>query len=122
MESELAAIQDEYLEFEEHGDETSVLVWMYLKYVMIALNVLLACFIFYKSRSSSKPQKENVSSIALVIAHPDDEAMFFTPLIASLVQQKRNIFVLCLSNGNFCKFSFKFYAHNVDDNIVAQFV
>jgi LmbE family N-acetylglucosaminyl deacetylase len=39
--------------------------------------------------------------VALVVAHPDDEAMFFTPTIASLRAQQCAIFVLCLSTGNF---------------------
>jgi len=36
--------------------------------------------------------------VMLVIAHPDDEAMFFGPTLCSL--DPLNTFVLCLSNGN----------------------
>ena len=36
-------------------------------------------------------------NILLVIAHPDDESMFFTPL---LINKNINIHLLCLSNGN----------------------
>lgn len=35
----------------------------------------------------------------LVIAHPDDETMFFTPTIHELRRQGCNVTVLCLSNG-----------------------
>ena len=35
----------------------------------------------------------------LVIAHPDDETMFFTPTIDELRRQGCNVTVLCLSNG-----------------------
>ena len=35
-----------------------------------------------------------------MIAHPDDEAMFFVPSIQQL-KQNNNLFLLCLSNGNF---------------------
>ena len=37
--------------------------------------------------------------LLLVIAHPDDEAMFFSPLLLSF-HSKQSIFILCLSNGN----------------------
>jgi len=35
-----------------------------------------------------------------VIAHPDDEAMFFVPSIMYL-KKTNNLYLLCLSNGNF---------------------
>lgn len=38
----------------------------------------------------------------LVIAHPDDESMFFLPTLLRLAkQQNARIWVLCLSNGNY---------------------
>jgi hypothetical protein len=36
-------------------------------------------------------------NLLLVIAHPDDEAMFFGPLLSSSC----NVSILCLSNGNY---------------------
>lgn len=39
-------------------------------------------------------------NVLLVFAHPDDESMFFTPLLEGL-RGRHNIFLLCLSNGNF---------------------
>lgn len=39
--------------------------------------------------------------VALVVAHPDDESMFFTPTIASLHAQQHHLYVLCLSSGNY---------------------
>jgi N-acetylglucosaminylphosphatidylinositol deacetylase len=35
----------------------------------------------------------------LIIAHPDDESMFFTPIISSLIERNIKISVLCLTNG-----------------------
>jgi len=52
---------------------------------------------------TSKLYKNNLSkecSILLVIAHPDDEAMFFGPTLLSL-SKSYNISILCLSNGNY---------------------
>ncbi|EUD68559.1 hypothetical protein C922_00958 [Plasmodium inui San Antonio 1] len=45
-------------------------------------------------------EKENVS---FLIAHPDDEIMFFFPTIKLLFDKKRKeeIFLLCLTNGDF---------------------
>lgn len=38
----------------------------------------------------------------LVIAHPDDECMFFIPTLNHFISQKRNrVWVVCLSNGNY---------------------
>lgn len=39
--------------------------------------------------------------VALVVAHPDDEAMFFWPVLSQLCAAGINISVLCLSTGNF---------------------
>ena len=37
----------------------------------------------------------------LVVAHPDDESMFFTPTVCELSRQQQSVHVLCLSNGNY---------------------
>ena len=37
--------------------------------------------------------------VLLVVAHPDDETMFFSPTILSLRARSIPTFVLCLSNG-----------------------
>ena len=39
------------------------------------------------------------SHALLVIAHPDDETMFFTPSIQALKMQGCNVAILCLSIG-----------------------
>lgn len=39
-------------------------------------------------------------NILYVIAHPDDEAMFFVPSILHL-RQNNNLYLLCLSNGGY---------------------
>jgi LmbE family N-acetylglucosaminyl deacetylase len=41
------------------------------------------------------------AKVVLVIAHPDDEVMFFTPTLLSLSRAGHHISILCLSNGNF---------------------
>lgn len=55
------------------------------------------------SSSSSCLSREfsQVESILLVTAHPDDEVMFFSPLLQYAADHKRRVSVLCLSTGNF---------------------
>ncbi|KAG2385942.1 hypothetical protein C9374_003091 [Naegleria lovaniensis] len=48
----------------------------------------------------SKTTSSSEKRVGIIISHPDDEAMFFTPIIASLVEQKIPIHILCLSTGN----------------------
>ncbi|CAD6190894.1 unnamed protein product [Caenorhabditis auriculariae] len=43
----------------------------------------------------------NGSRVLLVIAHPDDETMFFAPTIRGLRQAGHRVFLLCVSSGNF---------------------
>jgi N-acetylglucosaminylphosphatidylinositol deacetylase len=47
--------------------------------------------------SGKTPQKKNV---LFVIAHPDDESMFFSPTINYLASNACNLHMLCLSTGN----------------------
>lgn len=40
-------------------------------------------------------------NILLIIAHPDDECMFFSPTILSLTKSSQhNVYLLCLSEGS----------------------
>ncbi|KAH6758553.1 N-acetylglucosaminylphosphatidylinositol de-N-acetylase family protein [Perilla frutescens var. frutescens] len=64
------------------------------------------CKIFHESLSSSKaaflndgahPRRKNV---LLVIAHPDDESMFFAPVINYLISRDHNLRIMCMSTGN----------------------
>ncbi|XP_030562265.1 N-acetylglucosaminyl-phosphatidylinositol de-N-acetylase [Drosophila novamexicana] len=53
-------------------------------------------------RSVHLPKTALMGRVLLVIAHPDDECMFFGPLIYSLTQRDGcQVYVLCLSNGNY---------------------
>ena len=42
-----------------------------------------------------------VGSVILIIAHPDDEIMFWTPTISALISYNIPMKILCLSNGNY---------------------
>jgi N-acetylglucosaminylphosphatidylinositol deacetylase len=50
-----------------------------------------------RSKGIAKPG----SNILLIIAHPDDEAMFFSPLLIALKENLCKVSMLCLSTGGF---------------------
>ena len=52
---------------------------------------------------SLKNDISKIKSVLLIIAHPDDEIMFFTPTIKYLIKLGIKIKILCLSNGNYDK-------------------
>ncbi|KAK1352655.1 N-acetylglucosaminylphosphatidylinositol deacetylase [Heracleum sosnowskyi] len=78
--------------------------------IVVSLNVIwLAslCKILLASWSSSKAtfltssgEASCKKNVLLVIAHPDDESMFFTPTINYLTSIGHNIHILCMSTGN----------------------
>ena len=43
----------------------------------------------------------NTDSVLLIIAHPDDEIMFWTPTIKAFLSNNITLKILCLSNGNY---------------------
>ncbi|KAI6694247.1 hypothetical protein NL676_021957 [Syzygium grande] len=45
-------------------------------------------------------ENANKSNVLLVIAHPDDESMFFSPTISYLTSRGHNLHILCLSVGD----------------------
>ncbi|KAH8582707.1 N-acetylglucosaminyl-phosphatidylinositol de-N-acetylase [Cryptosporidium sp. chipmunk genotype I] len=40
-------------------------------------------------------------NVCILVAHPDDEAMFFTPIIRQVCKQGSKVYVLCLTNGDY---------------------
>ena len=50
---------------------------------------------FFQTNESTKQE------VLLIIAHPDDEIMFFYPTLINFIKNKIKIRILCLSNGNF---------------------
>ncbi|KAH9608419.1 hypothetical protein KSS87_021353 [Heliosperma pusillum] len=52
--------------------------------------------IIWLKTGDTQPKKASL----LVIAHPDDESMFFTPTINYLTSRGHDIHILCLSTGN----------------------
>ena len=103
--------EEEWVDIEEfidkNGDNEFPYFWIYTKYILLAFNIILAAFIIFKTRASrvhrANDEEKPENNVAIIISHPDDEAMFFAPVIKELKEQNRNIYLLCLSTGNFCK-------------------
>ncbi|KAI4109277.1 MAG: hypothetical protein LQ339_001777 [Xanthoria mediterranea] len=72
-------------------------------YTILAIPILISTLWLFTANlaRTSHPQFTN-KSILLLIAHPDDEAMFFSPTLLALMapQSGNHVKILCLSNGN----------------------
>lgn len=72
----------------------------YLKNVIVYLGLwILAYFVLCLAiyRRIASPLKAR--RVLLVVAHPDDECMFFGPTICGLLQDGADVHLLCLSAG-----------------------
>lgn len=70
---------------------------------IILISLLILALVQLKSiryHSKSVINEHFTGSTVLVIAHPDDEMMFFGPLIIHLIQNDLPLHILCLSNGS----------------------
>lgn len=68
--------------------------------IIILLLLLWAFWDFWK-RLSEKSSLKIPGRVLLIIAHPDDECMFFSPTILTLTRTApHNVYLLCLSEGN----------------------
>ena len=66
--------------------------------LFLIINGLVYLLLFKKKSNKKKSQ-----NFCILIAHPDDEVLFFGPTILNLLKQERRnrLHVLCLSNGNY---------------------
>jgi N-acetylglucosaminylphosphatidylinositol deacetylase len=69
------------------------------KLFLLFLNVVAFVCVFLSTRSRAEDTPDGQGDVLLITAHPDDEVMFFVPLLVALRQQKRKFHVLCLSRG-----------------------
>jgi len=80
-------------------------------YYMMPITIIAIAIIFpylaekkFKSMFEIKDfEKERhlIGSVLIIIAHPDDEIMFYTPTLKNLISKNIKIKILCLSNGNY---------------------
>ncbi|PHT83840.1 hypothetical protein T459_12283 [Capsicum annuum] len=80
--------------------------WLAIIVTMVVLWVASLFKILHESFSASQVEVLNDGggfckrNVLLVIAHPDDESMFFTPTINYLSLRGCNLHILCMSTGN----------------------
>ncbi|KNA24845.1 hypothetical protein SOVF_011980 isoform A [Spinacia oleracea] len=74
--------------------------WFLIVLSASVLWIASLCKILHVSYFPSKGDTLHKKAILLVIAHPDDESMFFTPTINYLTSRGHNVHILCLSTGN----------------------
>ncbi len=76
-------------------------------YLTLAIPIILATAWLYTAQvtRTSLPSLRN-KRICLLIAHPDDEAMFFSPTLLALTNPEtgNHVKILCLSSGLFMHF------------------
>jgi len=66
--------------------------------------IAILAWLYTVTVANSKFPKLRNKRICLLIAHPDDEAMFFAPSILALTEPSlgNHVKILCLSSGMFC--------------------
>lgn len=74
-------------------------------------SLLLAVWAYASILGASFPSLRN-KRILLLIAHPDDEAMFFAPTLLALTRPEHgnHIKILCLSSGALCSLVYRIFA------------
>lgn len=83
-----------------------MMAWLMIIVSVFVLWIASLCKILHTTCSSSKATFLNNGAglrrknALLVIAHPDDESMFFTPTINYLTSRGHNLHIVCISTGN----------------------
>lgn len=85
--------------------EPTLEIWVAIVAVaslVLGLVIALSVLICSKKRRTAK-QLSGVLRMLVVTAHPDDESMFFGPLIINEVERNTDVYLLCLSTGDYYK-------------------
>ncbi|XP_061197254.1 N-acetylglucosaminyl-phosphatidylinositol de-N-acetylase-like [Saccostrea echinata] len=73
-----------------------------IAFSFVIFSLLVYLFVGFLRRLSITPKVPiSVQKVLIITAHPDDECMFFSPTIQSLINSGNFVHILCLSNGNF---------------------
>lgn len=81
---------------------TNYLSWSKLTFILISSYILTGYIILEKLHNQSNQHAQDYfgKKSLLVIAHPDDETMFFGPTIMNIINVNKSLDILCLSNGD----------------------
>lgn len=76
---------------------SAIIILNFLVIILLKLSIRAKQkFLAFFENSGSQQKRDTL----LIIAHPDDEVMFFTPTVKCLISNGCKVRVLCLSNGN----------------------
>ena len=69
--------------------------------MLLIILVVVILYVFLLKFSVDR-LPEGVSRVALVIAHPDDEVMFFAPSLIKIMKEigRENFYLVCITSGN----------------------
>lgn len=70
-------------------------------FFIITLHILLFILLYFICNNYLQIFQPKLSCL-IIIAHPDDETMFFAPTIVRLINSGVRVFALCLTTGNLC--------------------
>lgn len=85
---------------------TEDLLTTFGNYIVLGILVYILLNLFFYVviiRSGNTYYIKNVKKALIVTAHPDDESMFFGPVILKLVSDKCRVYLLCLCPGHYYK-------------------
>lgn len=74
-----------------------IIVISLLSYQLVSLIVYFSIL----KQSFKINKKQRPRAICFLIAHPDDEVLFFGPGILNLIKEGNQVHILCLTNGNY---------------------
>lgn len=78
-----------------------ILGWLLSELFWPYLLLIVMCVIYVKFASVNPLKTGTKQNILFVTAHPDDECMFFTPTILSTLRSGNQIYLVCLSKGDY---------------------
>jgi N-acetylglucosaminylphosphatidylinositol deacetylase len=76
-------------------------------YMLIILVSNFILFLYFKAKRNTRELVNQIhdslgnKEALIVIAHPDDETIFFFPTMYALISKSIKVNILCLSNGNY---------------------
>lgn len=87
---------------DELGRLRTTMNWYWIPGVLVA--VVPSLYLYTAGVVSTRFPRLQNKRICLLIAHPDDEAMFFSPTVLALTRPEtgNHVKILCLSSGTFC--------------------
>lgn len=99
-----AIIQKFYLLFVclsfEALEHIGIVALAYVAVCLLVYRLILHSWISRRFRTWTNVRFPQCNRVLIVIAHPDDESMFFGPTILSLAKRPNcQLYLLCLSNG-----------------------